>query len=51
MDNKIYAESKAVYCYFCNGLFTVSKNSFGTKRVASLCKLFRVHKDPKEKFQ
>ena len=39
-----------VFCYFCNGLFSVGEYGFGTKRMVSLCKLFGRHTNLEEKF-
>nr|VDD10348.1 unnamed protein product [Brassica rapa] len=30
-------------CYFCNGLCLIGEDGFGTRKVASFCKLFGRH--------
>lgn len=47
----MHEESKTVYWYICNGLFSVDKDGFRIKRITSLCKLFGRYKDFEEKFQ
>ena len=40
LDNGMYEEFKTVSCDVCNGLFSIGEDGFGTRRVASFCKLF-----------
>ena len=51
MGNGMHEESSTDLCYFCNGLCSIGEDGFGTRRVASLCKLFGRHKVLEEKFQ
>ncbi|CAG7889584.1 unnamed protein product, partial [Brassica rapa] len=36
--------------YVCNGLFSIGEDGFGTRRVASFCKLFGRHQKSESKF-
>ena len=49
MDPGMYEKTNTVYYYICNELFLFSKDGFGIRRMASLCKLFGRHKDLEEK--
>ena len=45
----MYEKPKTIFCYFCNGLFLIGKDDF--RRMTSIYKLFRRHKELEDKFQ
>lgn len=45
----MYEKPKTIFCYFYNGLFLIGKDGF--RRMTSLCKLFRRHKELEDKLQ
>ena len=49
MGNGVYEEFTPVSGYICNILFSVDEDGFGTRRIASVCKLFRRYQDLKKK--
>ena len=51
MGNGMYEEPQTVPGYFCNELYSLGKDGFGTRRVASICKLFGRHNIFEENFQ
>ena len=49
MGYGMYEESMSIPGYVCNGLFSIGEDGFGTRRVASFCKLFgRYQKSERE---
>ena len=48
--NGMYEELTTVSDYVCNGLFSIDEDGFGTRRMASLCKVFRRYQDFERKF-
>ena len=51
MSNGMHEEPQTVLGYLCNGLCSIGEDGFGTRGVASLCKLFGRHNIFEEKFQ
>lgn len=50
MDNGVYKEFTTILGYICNRLFSVVDDGFGTRRVASVRKLFGGYQDFTRKF-
>nr|VDD52036.1 unnamed protein product [Brassica oleracea] len=42
----MHEEFTSISGYICNGLFSIGEDGFGTRRMASFCKLFGRHQDP-----
>ena len=51
MGNEMHEKSQTILGYICKGLFSVDEDGFGTRVVASLCKLFGRRNIFEEKFQ
>ena len=50
LDYGMYEELKTVPGYVYNGLFSIGEDSFGTRRMASIWKLFGRYQAPQRKF-
>ena len=50
LGNEMYEEFKTVLDNVCNGLFSVSEDGFGTRRMTSIWKLFGRHQAFKRMF-
>ena len=50
LGNGMHEEFTSISGYFCNGLFSIGENVFGTRRMTIFCKLFGRYQDPEKKF-
>jgi len=46
----MYEELTSISGYVCNGLFSIGKDGFRTRRMTSFCKLFGRYQNPEKEF-
>ena len=50
MGNGMHEKLTTILGYVCNTLFSIGEDGFRTRRMASVCKLFGIYKEPEREF-